>query len=228
VRFVPFSEVRDRLRGKRVAVVGSGPSCLTNEPGFVDAHDMVVRINNYKTGREQGCRCDVFYSFFGRSIHKSIRELRNDGVTLLMNKCPDSQPIDSEWHRKNGRMQGIDFRYIFEQRAGWWWCDTFVPTDEHFRRSFNLLGQHIPTTGFTAILDVLACDPAECFITGFDFFASGVHNVNEKWRPGRADDPIGHRPERELAWLATNEGSYPITTDRVLAERLEGWRRMAA
>jgi hypothetical protein len=219
VRFVPFSDAVDRLRGRRVAVVGSGPGCLDNAPGFVDSHDVVVRVNNYKTGTAQGVRTDVFYSFFGTSIRKTREELQRDGVTLCMCKCPNSKPIDSEWHERNGKLLGIDYRYIYRNRASWWFCDTFVPSDEHFLRGFNLLGRHQPTTGFAAILDVVACDPASIYLTGFDFFTSGVHNVDEAWREKNTEDPIRHRPDLEAAWV--REHSRLFTFDHKVEAALQ-------
>ena len=174
MRFVEFAEVADRLRGKSVAVVGGAPSCLDNAPGFVDLHDVVVRVNNYRTGSAQGTRCDVFYSFFGGSIKKTPAELRADGVTLCMAKCPDAKPIESPWHEKMGKSAGVDFRGIYEARRHWWFCDTFIPEVPHFLRTFELLDGHIPTTGFAAILDVLACEPASVYLTGFDGFTTDL------------------------------------------------------
>jgi hypothetical protein len=217
MKFVNFDEVGARFRGKTVAIVGSAPSCLDNAPGFVDAHDVVVRVNCYKTGGQQGHRTDVHYSFYGSSIDKDARDLQRDGVTLCMCKCPDSKALDSEWHERHGKQNGIDFRYIYRARAGWWWCDTYVPSDEQFLEKFNILDRHIPTTGFAAILDVLACDPASVYLTGFDFFASKVHNVNEPWRAGNPQDPIRHMPELEADWLANNENRYPIRFDAKLS-----------
>lgn len=220
MRFVTFEEAAIYLRGKRVAIVGSAPSVLDNRPGFVDSHEVVVRVNNYKTGLAQGKRCDVHYSFYGNSIRKTRDELQRDGVRLCMCKCPDAKPLVSEWHEKNFKQAGIDFRYIFSMRggSGFWFCDTFVPTVEHFMRSFNLLGKHIPSTGFSAILDVLACEPLSVYLTGFDFFTSGKHNVDEPWCPGDPEDPIGHRPALEARWLRENQSRYPLTFDAKLAE----------
>lgn len=215
-RFVSFEEVAERFRGKSVAIVGSGPGCLDNEPDFIDSHDVVVRVNNYKTGSAQGFRADVHYSFYGTSIRKTAQDLQRDGVTLCMCKCPDAKAIESEWHERNGKLAGIDFRYIYRNRAAWWFCDTFVPTVEHFLKSFELLGRHVPTTGFAAILDVLACEPRAVFLTGFDFFSSGVHNVDEKWRPGNPADPIGHRPDLELAYVASLAKAGKVEVDSVL------------
>src|SRR4029077_16111038 len=123
---------------------------------------------------------DVHYSFYGSSIRKSADDLKRDGVWLSMNKCPNSKPLESAWHEHRNKQNGIDFRYIFKARAGWWFCDTFIPGDKMFVEKFELLGKHVPTTGFSAILDVLACEPRRIFLTGFDFMVSGIHNVDER------------------------------------------------
>lgn len=210
MKFVTLEEAATRIRGKTVAVVGSAPTVLQNEPGLVDGHDVVVRVNNYKLGAAQGWRTDIFYSFFGSSIRKSAEELQRDGVQLCMCKCPDAKPIECEWHERNGKLLGIDFRYIYAARAAWWFCDTYVPSVERFRATFALLEQHVPSTGFAAILDVLACEPLRVYLTGFDFFSSGIHNVDEKWRPGDPADPIGHRPDLEFGWLCENHHRFAL------------------
>lgn len=218
--FCDRSTVTAALAGKRVAIVGSGPGSLDNAPGFVDSHDIVVRVNNYRTGEAQGFRCDVFYSFFGSSIKKAAGELKADGVKLCVCKCPDAKFMDSEWHRVNGKTHGTDFRYIYRDRAAWWFCPTYVPPVCDFVQVFEMLGRHIPSTGFSALLEVMTHGPASIFLTGFDFFSSRVHNVNEPWRPGNPDDPIGHAPERERAWLAANLGPA-ISMDKRLTDIME-------
>ena len=226
MRFVSFSEAAEYIRGKSVAVVGSAPSVLDNSPGMIDSHDVVVRANNYKTGPAAGHRCDVHYSFYGTSIRKTRDELAGDGVKLCMNKCPDSKPIECEWHERMGKQIGIDFRYIYEYRKAFWFCDTFVPDDARFLRSFELLGRHIPSTGFAAILDVLDCEPSSVYLTGFDFFGSGLHNVNERWKPGNPADPIGHSPAREAAALVKLAQQRVLALDARLAEIVQ--QRLAA
>lgn len=201
-----------------MAIVGSGPGVLKNEPGYIDSFDLVVRVNNFKTSEPTGFRTDVYFSFYGGSIRKTADELKRDGVTLCMAKCPNAKPIESEWHQKHGKRIGIDFRPIYRRRADWWFCDTYVPTVEEFMVGFNLLGRHMPSTGFAAILDVLSFEPSAVYLTGFDFFVSGVHNVDEPWRRKNEGDPIGHAPERELAWLQANLDFFPIIPDETLAD----------
>lgn len=181
---------------------------------------MVVRVNNWKLNRHSGRKTDVFYSFFGSSIKKSSAEAISSGVKLCMCKCPNGKVFDSEWHKKHNKLNGTDFRYIYTKRARWWFCDTYVPTVDEFMAHFHLLGQHVPTTGFSALLDVISHDPAAIYMTGFDFFTSGIHNVNERWTPGNPSDPIGHVPATEARWLKDNIDSLPITIDQRLKKTL--------
>lgn len=223
MRFIDRSECRRWFEGKSVAIVGSGPGCAQNAAGLVDHYDVVVRVNNYRLTGGTGRRCDVFYSFFGTSIKKTVEELRRDGVTLCMAKCPDAHAIESEWHRSNGKMIGVDFRPHYQRRRDWWFCDTYIPTVEEFMVGFDLLDRHMPTSGFAAILDVLSFDPRVVYLTGFDGFRSKIHNVNEPHRVKNLDDPFRHEPERELAWLAANRKRHPIWTDSTLSEALNGF-----
>lgn len=227
MRFLNRSEVRESFEGKRVAVVGSGPGVLGNKLGFIDGYDVVVRINNYKFAAATGRRTDIFYSFFGRSIKKTSDELQRDGVKLCLCKCPDAHAIESDWHRRRGKMIGVDYRPHYEMRRHWWFCDTYIPTVEEFMVAFNLLGRHVPTTGFAAIFDVLSFAPAEVYLTGFDFFRSRVHNVDEAWRPTNLDDPIKHEPERELQWVANNFKRYNVTMDAMLTQAVRSVKAAA-
>src|SRR5690348_6646488 len=220
MRFVDRSEARQRFEGRRVAIVGSGPGVPGNEPGFVDGHDVVVRVNNYKLSKAAGFRCDVHASFFGSSIKKTADELKRDGVTFCLAKCPNAHAIESEWHRRNNKMIGVDFRPHYRRRKDWWFCDTYVPTIAEFMESFRALDCHVPTSGFAAIFEVLLANPRSVYLTGFDFFKSKIHNVNEPWVEKNLDDPIRHRPDLEIAWLkrAMVNPKRPIMTDVALMD----------
>lgn len=214
------ADVAQLVTGARVALVGSGPGALENAPGVIDGFDVVVRVNNYKLGPASlGSRTDVFFSYFGNAIRKRAADLRRDGVRLCMAKCPDAAAIDSEWHHARGKEHGTDFRWIYTLRADWWPCPVYVPSLEEFLEDFELLGRHVPTTGFSAVLSLLRFRPAHLYLTGFDFFASRVHNVNEAWRPGDPSDPIGHIPALELDWIRQRRSTLPLSFDSTL-ERL--------
>jgi hypothetical protein len=214
--FVDRSVMVDAIEGKSIALVGSGPGVLNNPQGLIDSHDVVVRVNNYRLFPATGYRVDIFYSYFGGAIKKTAGELQRDGVKLCIAKCPNEKFMKSLWHERHGKTNGTDFRMIYNARANWWFCQTYVPTLEEFMAHFELLGRRVPTTGFAALLDILACNPKHVYMTGFDFFTSKIHNVNERWRKMNPDDPIGHDPERERKWLAENFDRYPITMDASL------------
>lgn len=221
MRFVDRPTVRKMFEGKFVCLVGSGPGILDNPSGFIDSHDVVCRVNNYGlSGATTGRRTDAHYSFYGTSIRKKVDELVRDGVQLCINKCPDAKFIESQWHEVNGKTRGVDFREIHRERAGWWFCDTYVPTVDEFMAHFTLLGGHVPTTGFAALLDILSFKPANIYMTGFDWFTSKVHNVNQRWKPANPGDPIGHVPDAEREWFAENVEHLPVTMDSRLADTI--------
>lgn len=222
--FSDHSSLAEIFRGKRVAVVGSGPGSLDNPVGFVDSHDVVVRVNNHKCipNSGTGMRTDVHFSFYGISIKKTAGELLAEGVKLCIAKCPNAKFMDSEWHRRRRKMFGTDFRYIYKNRERFWFCPTYVPTVDEFVGQFELLQHHIPTTGFAAVLQILSCQPANCFVTGMDFFQTGLHNVNEQWKAGDPSDPIGHRADLEREWFLNNLEHQPITMDALLSQAIAG------
>lgn len=219
--FCDRERVREMIEGKFVALIGSGPGLLLNPPGFIDSHEIVIRVNNYAlTGPVTGKRCDIHYSFYGTSIRKRVDELKRDGVKLCIAKCPNAKFMESDWHARNGKTRGVDFRYIYEERKDWWFCPTYVPTVDEFLEHFRLLNNHVPTTGFSALLDVLSFKPANCFLSGYDFFQSHIHNLSERWKPANPDDPIGHVPDAERAWFAANYPNLPVTMDETMAAAL--------
>lgn len=222
MRSLTRSKVSERFAGKTVALVGSGPGVLANEPGKIDGYDVVVRVNNYKLTTATGRRTDVMYSFFGRSIRKTTSELVRDGVKLCYCKCPNARVMESAWHTEQGREAGIDFRYIYRLREGWWPCEVYVPSTSEFMKHFELMNKHIPTTGFSALLDILSHRPAKVYLTGFDFFQSGVHNTNEKWRSGNPEDPIGHDPRAEREWFIAQRDKLPVECDAAMIRALSG------
>jgi hypothetical protein len=207
MELISYDNLREIFKDKSIAIVGSAPSVFDNDGKYIDSFDYVVRINNYKTrGFEEktGKRTDVYYSFFGNSIKKTKEELINDGVKICMCKCPDSAPHkDSEYHKKNNMIYGTSFKWIYEKRKNFWFCPVYIPTEEKYLRHFYILGNHVPSTGFACILDFIGFDTEKLYITGFDFFDSKIHNVNERWRDKNMDDPIGHRPSREKKLLRT-------------------------
>jgi len=225
-RFLKYEECAEIFRGKSVAIVGSAPSSMENDGRFIESHDIIVRIQNYKIvdPSKQGSRTDVHFSFYGTSMRKKADELKQDGVYLCMCKLFDGKlPFTTDWHIRNRKNLGVDYRYVFSDRANWWFCDVYAPTQERYMDYFSRIKNadkrypgHQPTTGFACLLDVMGFDCASVYVTGFDFFTSKKHNVNETWFAKNPDDPIRHRPDLELEYIKKN---WPKNwkADRVLS-----------
>jgi hypothetical protein len=208
-------KLKDFFQEKRVVLFGSAPSCLQNNGLYIDNFDIIVRTNNYKVFKRTsqeifydftanvGNRTDVFYTFFGSSVKKTIQELKKDGVKLIFSKCPNGKLLDhTVIFPKDKSNFGGEWTWIYRLRENVLKeFDHYIPDLDTFKKYFNLLGGHIPTTGFQAILEIVALKPKELYITGFDFFTSGLHNTNESWNEKNFDDPIRHVPMAELQAL---------------------------
>lgn len=226
-----LSNVRDIFYKKRVCIIGSAPSGLDNNGSYVEDFDVIVRVNNYKTrGTNKrgltydftdslGVRTDYHYSFYGGSIRKTQEELKADGVKGHLCKCPDDICHVTGWHVENKKIHGGDFRGIYRRRKGFWFAPLYVPEKAHYLTLFNLLGGHVPSTGFAGIWEIVNSQPKELYVTGFDFMQSKLHNVNETWLEGDPNDPVGHvfNKECELFVKWVKEYGF-ITTDRWLTE----------
>ncbi len=223
--FSDFNRIISHFKNKRVAIVGSAPTCLDNPPGLIDSFEQVIRISNYGYGSQLGKRTDVFYSFFGSSTRKNHQELIRDGVKMCMSKLPNSKPFHSQWHANKNKNDGHDYRAHYRRREPWWFCPTYVPDDKHFLELFDFLDKHQPTTGFACIWDLLKCDPKELYITGFDFFTSRIHDVNKRWKFKNPTDPHRHLPQIEMKKLFEFKKKHQyIKLDKWLSSEYRKWQ----
>lgn len=202
VNKVEKQHIKERLEGKRCVVLGSAPSVLENKGKVIDNYDYIIRVNNYdmeKYRNNIGSRTDIYYSFFGNSIKKTKEELNREGVKWYMSKCPNCY-CHGSMDRLN---RGGDFRWIYQKRKNFWDKPVYVPSLETYMKYFNLLKGHVPTTGFACILEILSCNPSELYITGFDFFRSKMHNIDQVWSKKNEHDPIRHMPDWEFDIIRT-------------------------
>ena len=137
-----------------------------------------------------------------------------------MCKCPNDFCFPHhemvEWDPPN---RGGDFRWIYENRQDFWFGPVYIPTVDDFMKYYNDLGGHVPTTGYSCILDVLRCDFKELYITGFDGFHSKTHNINEGWRDKKHRyDPVCHVPEVEIKRIKELGKRDNIKLDRYLCQ----------
>ncbi len=199
-------EIETLIKGKRVVVLGSAPSVLNNDGKNIDSYDIVVRVNNFKIdGFEDkvGRKLDIYYSFFGRSIKKENDELKRHGLKFIMCKYPNEEFLS---HTGGIPKAGISdgCKWVYELRKDWWQFPLWIPKMKYFKQNFEKIFR-IPTTGVSAILDVLRFEPKELYVTGFDFMTSGYHNTDEKWNDG--DGNHNHAAEMYLIASLKNKGA---------------------
>lgn len=185
--------VADFFNNKSVVILGSAPCVLNVSAEELEQFDVIVRVNNY--AHFNACRrVDVYYSFFGRSIKGIEEKIRRDNPAFLFFKYPFDFVFNK--HTKGREIAGKsgDFRYVQRLRKDVLLnTKHFAQTPANFISSFCAIGS-IPTTGVSAILDIIRYQPSELAIAGFDFFKSKKHNINEVWHP---KDGNGHDFETE-------------------------------
>jgi hypothetical protein len=212
--WLTFKDLQKTFKNKNVVIVGSAPSGIENNTAAnIESFDEIIRVNNYKTkgidlrnipydySASLGMRTDWHYSFYGGSIRKTKEEMQAENIKGHLCKCPNAECHVTDWHRERNQQQGGDFRPIYRRRRDYWIAPVYVPERDHYMELFNLLGKHVPSTGFACIWELIQCEPKKLYITGFDFMRSKKHNVDELWNPGNQDDPIRHMWDSEAELL---------------------------
>jgi hypothetical protein len=182
---VGFKELYDYIHGKKVLILGSAPNSEKMTSRQINGHDIVVRTNNYKFFNDN-YKIDIYYSYFGKNIKKQQMEIIKDKVKYIMCKYPLVN-----WKKHIPGKSGFWADCIYD-RLPWFPVKYYIAEETHFIENFNLI-DNVPTTGFSAICDIMRFEPAKLNIGGFDFFKTKVHNINEKWRGN--DD--AHVPDKE-------------------------------
>jgi hypothetical protein len=174
------------MKGKRVLVVGGGPTAALFPSKEYAAYGVIARINNYQ--KVNSDRTDIFFSYFGKCIKKTKKELEADGVQWLVCKYPNADMSDA---LALYDVEDSDFRWVYALRRKWWFGDTISLSCAQLLSYIKLVDGHMPTTGLCAAL-FLRPFCASLDIVGFDCFQSGVHDLNKPW-----DKSGGHRPDME-------------------------------
>jgi hypothetical protein len=180
------------IRGKNVIILGSAPSVVNITADKLDSYDIIVRLNNWDVFND--CvRCDIWCSYFGKIINNK------PGYDGYIWCCKPS--IYYEYNKITE-----DYRWIYEYNQDFFKSEKFFSTDLTAYFGALELVENNPTTGMQAILDCLQC-VASVTICGFDFFASGVHNISQPWEGLRyhPDGRPNHSPERERQIVETLE-----------------------
>lgn len=201
----PLEILGELTTGKRVAIVGNGP-LKDGHAEEIETFDTVVRVNNFdRYVCNRSTRCDIHYSYFGRSIKPvNYKTHKTRLLVFRFPRPPFSLPDPVRWFESRARQREICFDWIYRLRGDLLAAYTPVLCVERqtFLQYFELLGQHMPTTGFQAVLDFDGLRTSELAIFGFDCFSSGLHNGGRSpWNQGGMNHPYGHVPEMEKTIL---------------------------
>lgn len=192
--------VRDFIMGKSVLVLGSAQCVASLDPAFMESFDIIVRCNNHKNFNE--CtRTDIYYSFLGGSIKKSMEDIIADGAKFVFCRNPN---MDFSAHVGGKYIPGhsIDATAIYEHRfrIEWFKIPYYIQSYKNYRRNYCLINRLL-TTGVSAIIDVLRYDPIRLYVAGFDFFTTLIHNVDEPCNMNTGHDFTGEFNLVKKLWI---------------------------
>ena len=184
---ISHREVKKYVSGKSVIVLGSAPCVANVTADQLREFNIIVRLNNYK----HFCKChktDIYYSFFGSSIIKSEQQLKKDGCKFIIHKYPY---IDFTKHHKHQDGIALDCRDSKYERD--WNIPQYRVPKTNFITNY-MMADRMMTTGVSAIVEMIRLG-GNVTIAGFDFFESGIHNLDEKWVSGDGNHNVNKEKE---------------------------------
>jgi hypothetical protein len=211
--FEANKELRDLLKGKRVALVGPSPHLLGKECGSkIDESDLVCRINNIvdeEHAIDYGRKNDIiFHSCPTLWIHNFASKLERDKEVTRNIKfvvCPSLKAI----HDGSGSVIE-NFKKINKYDIPFWWIG---PKNYWILR--NRVGVE-PNSGTMAIMILLSCSVKELLITGFSFYAQYSDNQSYNacyynggdYNPGNDNGVrsplVGHQQGPQIHYIANH------------------------
>ena len=237
------AEFKKYVTGKRVAVVGPADYLKYLGPDHgekIDEYDIVVRVNcvfnlDSKYSEIIGKRTDILYNTLLDDVKNggliNVNQYLESNMSWICTK-PDStvdgfatrtgRSIKSSTNEKLKSLfnSGINYRCIHHD-------------------SFNQTSKEIgcrPTMGFIALVDLMSCMPAELYVTGFNFYLSGVlegywggdSGIQKKYGVSEAEEAErafkSTRHIHKNMWEYTKKWLFPIhefNSDKILTSVLE-------
>jgi len=195
MRIRPWDELASEktLRGASLAIVGNaGYLADLQQGGHIDSHDLVLRMNNFRTAElepQVGRRLDIFMSTFYHDVQLDPSLIAQ--ARYLIASVPN-----------NLRKRGLNWRHgqaitAALQQLGR--REVFVPSYESFDTKRRQIGKY-PTTGAMALFLVLEHLLPVCgsiYVTGFSFFTGRSHYFGDQ-----RVLPTNHAPDREQQLFA--------------------------
>ena len=168
---------------KKVYIVGNGPSACSKPLGQeIDAADVVVRINNFKTqGFEQyvGTKTDILFTCRLNEYFDTLQNFPEVILCLLMNPL-DGVEIPQEMITAPNISERIDW-----------------PEVDRMTALLNLKENCYPSTGFICMLKMVDRF-RHVNVVGFDHFAQ---QNGHYFAPGARITPPRHDADGERRWF---------------------------
>lgn len=212
-----FNNGTPRWTGKRICVLGNGPSLLKGKPcgKLIDGMDEVVRFNNFQTktigdGMENftGTKCTVHFS--DSMLYPSYKQYAVEGATVCLSLFMDRVMVSGSYITFR---VGVDMEWkaarkmLLDPELGWVSNEDI----ENLKEAVGISHWKHPTSGCLAIDWCVRNRPDKkepVYIHGFDFFEGPEIHYYNKVEPlyERLNDLLGvttmHQPHKEKAFVA--------------------------
>ncbi len=205
------------LRGKRVAIIGNGPSALTCSEA-VDSYDVTVRFNHFQLGAGYepcGIRTDIWCLHSGLVSHSTTKDsARGARMILVLDEPLSPKRRVLQRRRREGlaRLNTLFPGKVVHDLG-------IVPQVKK-----QLPVSRRPTTGISGVGWVLDQQPGEVFLTGFSFEAVGPGHYFDA---SHAFNDVYHSRVAEFEWLAARAENPVFRFDEHITRKLSEQSRPA-
>jgi hypothetical protein len=218
----PWNDLAQRaeFHGASLAIVGNAGYLAQLGQGVrIDACDLVLRMNNFRTAgfeRQVGRRCDIFCSAFYHDVDLKRPELREPRFIVASIPANFRKLPDCKIHTRGGEWITAGLVTLGRRVA-------YVPGVDDFAARIARFGRY-PTTGAMAILLALEQLLPVCksvYLTGFSFFDGPSHYYSSQpIVPRNHDLPAERALLRTLLMPAIASGR--VTLDPIMHGHLFG------
>jgi hypothetical protein len=179
------------LKGKRVAIVGPAETLIgTGQGDLIDSYDLIVRFNTVirylpfpdELARDIGTRTDLLYANTEVVLDGIVdqRDVSHTGFAALCDQLALKYIVST-----NNDFTYKDSRQARQCHADGETAKRFL-RDQKIKTAFRMLfatsnlarkwlSGYIARTGFLAIVDLLAYNVSQLYITGMTFYHQGGH-----------------------------------------------------
>lgn len=178
-----------------LAIVGNaGYLAELGQGEHLDGHDLVLRMNNFRTAGfelQVGTRTDIFFTTFHQDVKLANPDIAE--ASLLIASVPYNHRRDRRRGvlQKHGEQIIAGLNQLGRQQV-------YVPKWDFFLAQQQAIGKY-PTSGAMAILLATQYLLPVCrsvFVTGFSFFRGPSHYFSDQ-----QVTPRNHNPEREELFI---------------------------